>query len=162
MSARFKTRALAELLRDEPKIVQRVFELGVDPKNQPVEIAVQINKEYSLGFGEGEPELTDYYVRQLFHRNTPFNNPDLYKLVNMDHSNTITSRFRGQIKSGPRKKRSKPNNGGCMTAHIPLLMEVLKTRLEYQNMLNKAIDAGMDKASVVAWCSVVADGGLNK
>lgn len=154
MANQKKTLKMAEFLAEHPEIVARVFNLNANGAST-ANLHETVNKEYS--HVRGFVDLTTTTVRNLLHRAKPYDHPMLYKEVNEIDEERVRLRFKNMVKPRGKKKQE-----GCARNHIPLLNEVLEARVAYERKLDEAVEAGMSRDSVIAWCSVVADGSLTQ
>jgi hypothetical protein len=139
---------LAEVLCIDPAITAEIFNLAAGKVRQ-AHIAEKINEAHNVN-------LTETIVRKIIHRQKPFCAPEMFSEVSPEDEQEVVSRFRKSY--SPRKTKKKVDNGP--EKHLPVLLDVLTARVEYQKKLQLAVDAGMSQDAVIAWVSVVAEGDL--
>jgi hypothetical protein len=154
MAIHKKSLEAAQYLAANPEVTALVFKLNAAGEST-VDLHEKVNKAY--GHLEGHIDLTTWTVRNLLHHKRPYDHPDVYSLVDPKDEEQVRLRFKHMV-----KPRGKKKNGTCARNHIPLLNEVLEARVVYEKKLDEAVEAGMSRESIVAWCSVVADGSLTQ
>ena len=159
MSIRKQSLKAAEYYAEHPEVVALLFRL-----NARGESTVTVHEKVNDAFKNNEDfvPLTQTTVRNLLHRNRPYNHPALYSKVDPEDERMVQMRFKKNVKPRGIKKPNGTVNGSSINDHLGLLYEVLQARVVYEAKLQEAIDAGMSRNAVVAWCSVVADGSLEK
>jgi hypothetical protein len=152
-----KTYDIGIYLLGNPEIVAGIFALGVE-HSKIDELADAINEAYP----KSPHRITQHYIRKLYHRERPFNQPGMFRLVKDAHKDDIASRFRGKIRVPPIPKKYGEAKiaPACPASTVTVLTAVLEARLDYQKAIDAALAAGLDEKSVKAWCDVVAHGDL--
>jgi hypothetical protein len=152
-----KTHDIGIYLLGNPEIVAGIFALGVE-HSKIDELADAINEAYP----KSPHRITQHYIRKLYHRERPFNQPGMFRLVKDEHKDDIASRFRDQLghppvivgNETPLRVPDRPADT------VTVLSAVLEARLAYQKAIDAALAFGLDEKSVKAWCDVVAHGDL--
>ena len=150
-----RTHKLAEVLMNHPEITASIFRWGAEGKSPP-EIVEAVRQQYS---NLCRDLISVHFVRQVYHRRRPFNQPAMFSIVDKKHEQEVTARFRGNVQkaNGSPVKKAEVN----IDSTITVLTAVLRTRVEYHKAMTAALDLGLDESSVNAWCDVIEQGGLN-
>jgi hypothetical protein len=150
-----RTHKLAQVLMNHPDITQHIFKWGAEGSS-PEEIVKTVHEKYGKVGGK---LLSVHYVRQIYHRRRPFNQPAMFSTVDEAHAAAVASRFRGNVQ--------KTQNGTLLAEEltidstITVLTAVLRTRVAYHKAMQAALDLGLEEVSVNTWCDVVEQGDLN-
>lgn len=152
---------LAQFLMAHPKITAKIFQISADGVSMK-EMPEILNQRYSSM--DGAEPFTQWNVRNILHRYTPFDHPKVYSEVNSEHEDVIKLRFKKQVKR-PRKKKDVPENRGArvasrnelLTAASFALHRLNEARDEFNSAVEAAVDAGMDRSSVIAMAELTAD-----
>jgi hypothetical protein len=143
-----KARKVADTLFAHPEIVAFLFRQAATQRYTLA--AVKTHEEYPTA------GITEHYAREILRRAKPFDRAEMFSMVRDEDKVAVTSKFKGTV----RPRKTKPVEETCPCSDTAILHEVLDARIAYQEVLDKAIDAGMKEESVIAWCEVVARGDL--
>ena len=132
-------------LTGNPQYAAEIFKMSAEGTSQP-----KIHKRMlDAGF-----VVSQEVVRRVLHRQEPFTDLRIYEMVDPKHEAIAKSKFHSV--GARRAKRAK-----CPVSNVPLLNECLSARVAYEAAIRKAVEAGMKRESIEAWCDVVAVGDLS-
>ena len=138
-----RTYDLAEKLMDSPEVVADIFkDFAAGGLAAVMEGAALKHPHF---------ELTHHFVRQIVHRERPFNQAVMFSKVTPEDAEAVSSRF----KHKPMKPLSatKEVNG----EYKAVLHDVIDARVAYKQALERAVDVGWDYDTLKALADITAE-----